>query len=693
MKRSLPLLILLAACGGSAFGPTFPDNDASTLAPIVSRIEQAPMPEATPVAVGITAAPHQLYALDLRSGSPLWQIGVDAPSSAPIIAGNTVLLHQGRGVVGYDLRDGRERFSVEDNAMYLSGAGGEGDNVAFALTTGGGVGARSMLFVARGDRIAKRMSLASTLGAPTYRAGYVLVPWATQNLSILNAETGDEVARVRITDSSVGRAYTVDGAAYFGQLGVFALAEGISSGSRATAPYAELSDAARSLPGDPAFLTDPYSPAPGAASAVHSIRLDHRPARNGNALGFDSDLVYYTFYRLTFGLAPDGAARFVYRNDEDIVGGAAARGGIFLADQAGRLRFVDAQGRVQWSHEGTLLPTAMAIRPGAYTPGGAAADSVPLLTQIADAVSHPDSRLIPARSYALQMLAADSSDDATLHLLGACENRRFPETMRRLACSTLGARSVGGDVVHGALARRYDFIDNTRGPPIAPLAAAAASMQDAALVEPLLRHFRDPATRVEDLPALIQALGSFADSDGPEAVRNWLRDYHVGGEEGIGPALAAAAKIQLAAEGGDEALRTYIADGLTDEPARLALQTELDRWTAEQEAEGQGDDETEGEGDRNGDAEETGPPRATTTWIAEETLAPVMDRIRACIRADERRATTARIALVLEGDGAYRRISVIPQRLDPCITPLVRSVRFEGNSRGVREQVTLTVRR
>src|SRR5689334_16227139 len=94
-------LAWLAGCSGTpaAFAPKYPDNDRAAIGALVQRTSGAPQRPRNSIAVGVTSPPQKLFAFDLSARRTLWQVPVEA-SSAPHIAGNSVVLQSEGAVVG-----------------------------------------------------------------------------------------------------------------------------------------------------------------------------------------------------------------------------------------------------------------------------------------------------------------------------------------------------------------------------------------------------------------------------------------------------------------------------------------------------------------------------------------------------------------------------------------------------------------
>ncbi len=710
MLRFTMLALLLAACGGgapsSAFGPMYPDNQQGSIDTVLSRLQSNPAPAEAAVAVGLTNAPHHLYAVSLESGALEWKVPVDTPASAPQVGGDLVFLHETRGVVARDLATGAERFVAEDDALHLAGAGGEGQWSVLALTTGGGVGAHSKLIVARGGSVKHELEVPHALGAPTVAAGMVFVPWATQNVTVLDAASAEEIARVRITDTAVARAFRVGDDLYFGQQGVFRLTPSIVNGSRVESAYFE--PMAREIPGDPALMIDPYRPAPTPDSAVHRIRFAWRPSGDGETLHFADDTVYAIFYRFVFALDPNAdEVRWVYAHPEDIVGAVAQDGGLTIADQGGGLAFVGVEdGRRRWSASVDATPTVVTLRPGAHVPSGAPeGEAQPLEDQLLAAAQNTDARLVPARKMAVHMLHALEAPEVTAHLITLCDDSSAPEPVRSEACGRLAERTTGESHVLAALERHDRFLEGTEAAPVGPLARAAVTMELTEAAPALIAHLKDPATPAEALAPLLDALRELEAEDAAEPVSDFLRLYHT---DASGDAMLAAmtagaqAALALAPESATELIEALAADPLAPGPARGKLSEALAAWQAEAEAEGDEEEAEDPEGDEEdseGDEEEAEGdepppvPERVTLPMVKAALEDVRPRMIACLSGHPQRPRSARIVLVLAGDGSVQLVTINPSSVQQCLEPLIRSAEFPANAGDARQQLTYTFRR
>ena len=84
-----------------------------------------------------------------------------------------------------------------------------------------------------------RADAPGTLGSPAARGGLVYMPFLTQWLTILDAQTGLTLARIRQTDEALNFVRTTTDGVFYGSKGVFMLDEKSVSGTRAGATYGQ----------------------------------------------------------------------------------------------------------------------------------------------------------------------------------------------------------------------------------------------------------------------------------------------------------------------------------------------------------------------------------------------------------------------------------------------------------------------
>src|SRR5262249_48847053 len=125
----------------------------------------------------------------------------------------------------------------------------------------------------------------------------------------------------------------------------------------------------RPLPGQPPLLRDGYAPLPEPGNAAHLLKLDWRVAADAGPLHAENDLLALRFYRILFALdAREDRIRWVRTFDNDLVGAAMQPHGMFVAERAGALRFLDEHGDERFTRELGRKLQVLTIRPGEWVP-------------------------------------------------------------------------------------------------------------------------------------------------------------------------------------------------------------------------------------------------------------------------------------------------------------------------------------
>jgi hypothetical protein len=75
-----------------------------------------------------------------------------------------------------------------------------------------------------------------------------------------------------------------------------------------------------------------------------------------------------------------------------------------------------------------------------------------------------------------------------------------------------------------------------------------------------------------------------------------------------------------------------------------------------------------------------------------EVLLPVRDKLQTCIQEAKPETFQARAVLVIE-DGQLLMVSILPEHLQACIEPLIRSQAFPTTKISKRERISYTIKR
>lgn len=700
------LLISTLGCAGTpaAFSARYPDNVEGDLKLLLQRTAAAPPRTTLPIAAGVSAN-KQLYAYDLSSRRTLWQVPA-RPAFAPQLAGNAVVIQEGDRIVGFDARNGAPRFQFDVKGMHLVGADGEGDRVVVALTSGQGTFARSRLAFVSGATRAWTRDLNYPVGVPALAGSVVLVPWSNQYLSGIDATSGEEFARLRVREAVISHALVSGGHVFAGsQHGLAALTPDIVTANLKHGPYYDAPK--EDLPGRPQFLRDAYTPTPlpEPESAQNRIRLAWQPELSGGSkVDLAGGNLYLTFYRFVFALDPHTLGlHWVYTHDVDLVGARAQKDGLLIADVRGEIRYLAANsGATLWVEKNAPPSLALELPPDQSAVGanaGRAAQSPDMRKQLAAAAQDPDSRLVPVRLLAVQLLAKLSDPAATQDLLVLCEDDRTTVGIRKAACNALRQRTAGNDYVLTALARHAVFLDGTEAPPVGALARAAATQKETRAVPLLLSHLDDPNTPSPGLAEVVRALGDLRDPSAAGALAKFLLLYHADAiDEHVAHALEFVPEtlVKLLGQGARPTLERVTADPLTVSSVADRAQKALAQLDEQAKA-GEKDPAAEQLAAQRAQEETAKPeppaaPAHITVDVIKQALLPVHDRLKACIADAKPDTFQARVVLVVE-DGQVLMVSVLPEHLQNCIEPLVRSQPFPLTTTSQRERVTYVIKR
>jgi hypothetical protein len=693
-------LLALAACGTpGAFSTSFPVNKEPELAAALSRARAHPRPAQRAVVVGVTDAPRATFAYDLAAKRLLWK-QPGPVSGVPAVAGELVAVPEGDHVRLRALETGAEVLALPTDGMNLVGADSDGQVSAIVLGTGGSMGARSRIVLLEGNAVRWSREIDHALGGPAVLGGLVFVPHNRVHLSILDV-LGNELARVRVRDDVASQALAQGDSVYFGLLGMYRLDERTPKGAAGGAGYFRMqrSDA---LPGQPKFLPDTTLPPQPPESAVHRVALTFAPAMKGDKVGLADDTLYLLFYRQLYALAPhDSSVHWVRQTESDVVGVQGVPGGVYLVDEEGAVSWLDQAGNWSGKLEMGVKPVYARVRADGVEPmAGVGASLPPLSQQLFEAAVNADNRLVPARAMAVTLLAALDDADATQGLIEVCSDRDGPERVRRVACAALSTRKIGSEAVIEALGRHADYLADTKAPPVGPLAEAALHSKDARAIPALVAHMQDPETPVEELSPLMQALRGLADPSVAEPVGEFLRLYHADAEDArMADALVIAVETLAKVQGlkAQAVLEPIASDALASPPVRGAAQRVLANiLAAAKPAEGEGEAkpaEVEAKPVAPAPVVEEGPPARLTTAHVDRALQPVREKLTQCVKADPKRPMSARLTIVLEGDGRVVLVNTLPESLKECVEPLVRSVSFPASKFQRRDTLSTTITR
>ncbi|UJR82333.1 PQQ-binding-like beta-propeller repeat protein [Sandaracinus amylolyticus] len=698
MRRALVMLAcVLAACGGGAFEPQYPERQEPHMSGVMRELAETPARAADPVIVAVTTSPPGLLCWDLREGRERWRVQTDARST-PIVAGEHVVTTEAEGVVVRRLGDGSRVLALDEQDLHLVGADGEAGTLVIALARGEGDTPLGHVVGVRDGGVAWSHELPLSVGSPAVAGALVLVPWGHQRLSILDAATGLERLRLRMEHAVLGHAMHDGARVMVGQHRVFPVSAELFEDERAQR-RAGLEPRGRALPGQPPLLPDAYEPRMNAESARNRVRLAWALA-DGEPASFADDALYFVFYRLVFGLAAgEDEVRWVHDREHDVVGADAVPGGLVVLTDDGRISLLGARdGRPRLEASlGVPVRAADVRADGLAVPDASTSDPAPPLRDRLHAVaSLHDVRVGAGRAFAIRFLARDPSADVTAQLVALCADRSDTSQARAAACEQLAVREQGGEHVLAALREGASYLEQRPAPPIAALARAAGTMRLRQALPYLVTHLEDPATPVDELPGLFEGLAALGDARALAPIERFVRLYHADATDArMIDALAAGARAVVAlAPVRLDAVRGLADDPLAPAPVRERLAQALAPPAPSEPAP---TPPPARERPQPAAAPEPEPaadlPEAVTTEMTDAVMAPVQARLRACLeRAEGDPLPSARIAVMIDEAGAIQTVSVTPADLQSCVEPLVRPRTFPRTRRG-RQVVVHTVRR
>ena len=688
--------LLLGGCASQSFQPTFQTPAHRDLEHIARELATLPPRTEAQVVVAVTTEPTRLLAwrLDALAAGPLWEHAVDA-KSAPLIAGDAVVMQEGKSIVVRDLKTGAVRVKLHEDAR-LVGADGEGDAVVIAMLHEGESDERGTVAFVRGSSLRWSESLSLSVGVPALARGYVIVPWATQRLSVLDAKDGAELSRWYFNGAVLGHARVEGDGLYVGQLGLLRVRPEMLATNAVDANW--VAPVLRPLPGPPPLMLDGNNPVPEPENAYHHVRLDFRVGAQDALL---DDAVYARFYRLLFGLrASADEVRFVHILPRDIVGVAVVSGGVLVGDEAGTLRFVSRDGQARVIAELGRALSVASLRATTWTPPPpappAATEPAPppppaLPAQLYAAATLDDARLSAGRVYALQQLARTPSAEVTAQLVELCIATSASEAVRRAACERVEARDAGGEAVLLALRNGQAGSDRTGA-----LAKAAVHMQlkpAGALLAPQVLDLR---TDPRELPVVITALAELGHTPAAASIDRFLRLHHAEPESSeLMPALQAStgALGALRAKAHRDTLAFVAADGMTAEPLRLSSQAALAQLDNPPKPARAAETAAAPAAAAPVAAAAPAPdprPRYLSAELVDDTLRPVHAQLVGCLKDAPEAPKSLRIAMVVGAAGEVESAYMLPGTLQACAEELVLPRRFPVTQQG-RQNVTHVV--
>jgi hypothetical protein len=679
-----------SGCGAAiapAFDARFEDNDAAGVAAIAAELARAQaQPAAAPslpnLLVATThGADPSLIAYDLAQARVAWRVAV-AAETRPELLGDLVVTTRAGKLLGFDAATGQLRVQADlDGCSYLGAANDAGRIFVACQPSGAQHDARLIAFDERSGHRLWQRTAHGEIGRPAARAGIVLVPWQRQSLALLDARSGRERARLRTHDDVIDWVRADRGGTFFGHRALYRLSADSAHVSRADAGRASVPS--ERLPGEPSAQASAFSPEPAARSARGRIALYLEPEAVGaTGVQLARDRYYFVFYRYVFAFDASGALRFCRVLAHDVIAGQPVAAGLVLVQDSGDALLLAAQDGSERMHVaiGAALASAT-LRAGFDADGtaparaGGASDTTALEHELTEIALDTDSRLVPARAYAVQALAKLDAPEVTRELLDIYSQSVTPPELKRVAADALRTRRSGLEYLIDALLARYDFLEQTRPAPLAVIAPALVDAHETRAVPRLLERLADHETPPSALPVLVHAIVELGDSSVVTPLLDWLRLYRNDSSFAEQPDALLEAARGVLVHGGSEG-PALLASITQDGRAGAALAGGIASLLVPRAAQ-----PVLGAAVAPATPKAAPLPEKLTQEAIDSVFAEHIDDLRACAIDEIGRnpeLARLRIAFIAESDGATHALSFAPNtpELVDCLYSKVAAYRF-----------------
>ncbi|MDH5493660.1 MAG: PQQ-binding-like beta-propeller repeat protein, partial [Myxococcales bacterium] len=735
---SATLASLLSGCFGTygaispAFDHRFADNDARQTRALLQRLPAAQEAESPsnalhrPVAVAtVHGESPALVAFDLSDGARLWSQPIEA-MTRPEVCSDVVLTSTRTQLRAFDLGTG-EALWEQDLVSGLAYLGGDraGSTIVFVQSVGASGGAtrvgRVQALDARTGQPLWEHEIVGVLGRPAAMGGYAFVPWERQNIAILDLATGVEITRLRSTDDVIAWVHAHPSGVHYGSQGIYRLTGRSHAGTRDGSTYlpAPIPDAPRS----PLVQDDAFFPMPGTRSARGRIRIYFSPtvSRDEARVAILADTFYLVYYRYVFAFDAESELRWVRILEQDVIGAEVVEAGLFTIGEQGRAELLShaSGGTIHTLEVGTEIASvaldAAGFRPAPSASAGdpeagaapeqapeqpaeqapeqasdradaeAGADPAPsnLRFGLIELAGDPDNRLVPARAFAIQLLARMPEPEITQDLLDLYSQRSMPGALREAIATALRTRGSGSEFLVSSLARRYDFLQGTQNPPLTVIVPSLLESADRRSVPGLIERMMDHETPLAVLPLVVRGVVELGDAAVVPALRFFLTLYHADStfsENQEALAVAAEGIFRHGGEEGREMLQSLVADASTHADLSTAISGIFEAEQRQAESRARADaDAAARAAEEAARAEREGRPIRLSQRQINEVFANHTEALRRCTLEEVQRNPQlgqVRIVFILESEGLPTQLAFSPNTPEfvACLEPQVQAM-------------------
>jgi outer membrane protein assembly factor BamB len=587
------LLSASVAHAEPAFSPHARDNQAEDVRRALARMRPA---KAGPLngsghAMGFLVASagekqKRILGVDLDDKRVAWNEAADVRSR--IAVGPGLIVHrQGEGeLVGRDPRSGAVKLTVKlpKDAKFI-GAAVDEDRVFYVLqATGGSRRTSDLVAIDFGGSEKWRDTAVGSLGAPAARGGVVAVPFAYQNLVLVDGKSGSELARVRAMDEQISFARaTPEGIFFGGPKGVTLLDERAVTGTRKESSVLEanLGGAERA-----AYGFDGYQGVQVDYGATDRNRLLWRGEPRSGRVAFQDGTVFLHTYRYVFAFDPfNGKLRWAFANPrQDVIASDAARTAVPIATADGDVGLLDAG---TGSYE-VRVKTGLRLLGGTFDAEGAkaaaSADSAAdLARRLEQIIWDPDARFNTVKAFAARALADIPGKEASLALLKIVQAPTgISDPVQKAAGDRLVERKdkeAATDYLEALKRSHYDHLDAAHKRGVDVLARALAAIDSKAATGEIVAHLKDHETPQAALKDIVASLSSLGGKEAATGLQMFLLTYRSDPAFLEDPTPLVLAGEGLAKQGGPEGRRAVVfasAEPRTLPPVAAALRKVLE---------------------------------------------------------------------------------------------------------------------
>lgn len=522
-----------ASSGGVPFSMSFRDREGLPHTQIRSHARAAAYAAPVAIAVGVTEKSVKGRLLD---GSGSWSASL-ASVAEPAVAGSVVVVSTKSELVALDARSGRELWRLDSEGEPLFGIDDDGKRTALTM----GVAPTFVRVVDRDGRALTEIEATHLVGGPALRGPYVFVPWRDQFVSVFDVDTGSEVGRF-VFPRQVSQAVSVGRDVYFGENALLLFSKDVAESGPSSGMW--LTADTNGIPSDPKWFERGTRVQPLPLTATAFSRLFALP--RGTAL--DGRGFATSYFRFAMGFdAETRALRWVRSFERPVMGGAAVSGGYVFCTGDGRI--VEVSGPAGISRElGALGETfsACVVAPGEHQAAAEGmAEAYP--EQLSKALLLRDPQMTSAQLFLLEQTRYLTDPILTQTLIDLLQTPNQSPPMVALAEELLAQRRSGAEAMLAALKRPYDYLAGVETvPPVGPLAAALAGLNEPEAAPLLATHLSDPSYDTASVRHMARALSVLAkDEQIPELLRFFTLNYATANDEALADAVNAVADALL----------------------------------------------------------------------------------------------------------------------------------------------------